>query len=183
MHREHAKERKKRIRRWQALCGIGLTLLLLCIPVCRTAALDETERDDADAVKDKLASQCAREGTSEYVNSVIRQRVQEDEDAADGYLRQGLALVFLLEGAGRNDDPAQRQFAYCAVVRLDEDGEPAIVYENDFCTTLPDHPKATYDSLDCATVMDGVYDLYTDNRNESGVLSIGVRGQIGRAHV
>lgn len=146
---------------------ILLTALLLCVPFGALAEDDESP----------LVSQTVRPEAAEYVRAAVERRVQEDLEAGT-YLARGLSLVFLFEGAGRLEDPEQRLFGLCLVVRLDDEGRPRIVYENNESTSIPDHPKKTYDTVDCATLMDGLYDLYTDNRLDSGVLSVEKRGNV-----
>ena len=165
--RQNTQDKTKRlnIRQWRRIAA--LTLILLCAaPICGSAE---------EKPSSGLISQTVRPEAADYVHEVVQRRVEEDL-AAETYLSQGLALVFLFEGAGRLEDPTQRLFGLCLVVRLDETGEPRIVYENNASTSIPDHPINTYDTVDCATLPDGVYDLYTDNRVDGGVLSVEKRG-------
>lgn len=154
-----------------------LLVALLFVPFGRNVSLAEEEIPMEPREVGPLISQLARPESADYVNELILARVESD--MAEGkYLKNGLSLVFLIEGAGVSDETTQRQNGLCVVVRLNDAGEPMIVYENNESTSIPDHPKATYETVDCATVMDGCYDLYTDNRLECGVLALERRGII-----
>ncbi len=85
----------------------------------------------------------------------------EYADALTEEQRAG-TLVFLFEGAGESDDPAQRLDAMCVVVR---DG--AILYVCTACSTIPDSPFVPWknDGMDVPTLKSGIYAFDTVNHN------------------
>ncbi|MBR3020514.1 MAG: hypothetical protein IKH57_26190 [Clostridia bacterium] len=174
----------KRAVRWAgilACCRRMVLAVLLTTLMCASIGGNVIWAEEETAIETDnggpLISQLARTESADYVNELIRTRVEADMEEGK-YLENGLSLVFMIEGAGISDDPIQRLNALCVVVRLNEAGEPVIVYENNESTSIPDHPKETYETMDCATVMDGCYDLYTDNRLDCGVLALERRGMI-----
>lgn len=90
-------------------------------------------------------------------------------------LEDGYSAMFLFEGCSDNMDTPEladlsfyRVTACCFVVRLDENGEPCIVYFNENCSTIPDRPleygatyKEEFGEVGPATICDGTYDLFS----------------------
>lgn len=90
-------------------------------------------------------------------------------------LEKGYSAMFLFEGCSDNMDKPEladlsfyRVTACCFVVRLDETGEPCIVYFNENCSTIPDRPleygatyKESFGEVGPATICDGTYELYS----------------------
>ena len=95
-------------------------------------------------------------------------------------LKSGAPVVMFFEGGSDNagiepykSNPAYRSSAVCLVIRYDsKTGSPYIAYYNTCCTTLPDYPF-NYDysngrtNYGMATVLDGIYSLYTVNHKSS----------------
>lgn len=90
-------------------------------------------------------------------------------------LRQGYTAAFLFEGCSDNMDDAElsdiayyRVSAVCIVLKLDDDGNPEIIYFNEDSSTLPDRPLEygaweleEVGKVGPATICDGTYELYS----------------------
>ncbi len=109
-----------------------------------SAAMEQYNLSD-----DSTAVQALRLINSEY--SACLDQAQKD----------GL-MVFLFEGAGENQDPAERKDAMCVVV---QNGE--ILYLNTCCSTIPDYPFSPWknDGSDVPTLCSGIYSFDTVNHN------------------
>ena len=109
-----------------------------------SAAMEQYNLSD-----DSTAVQALRLINSEY--SACLDQAQKD----------GL-MVFLFEGAGENQDPAERKDAMCVVV---QNGE--ILYLSTCCSTIPDYPFSPWknDGSDVPTLCSGIYSFDTVNHN------------------
>ena len=90
-------------------------------------------------------------------------------------LAEGYPAMFLFDGCSDNmDDEALSDLSYyrvsgvCVVLKLDENGEPFLIYFNDNCSTVPDHPLdfgawefEEFGEVGPATVCDGTYQLFS----------------------
>ena len=90
-------------------------------------------------------------------------------------LKKGYVALFFFEGCSDNmDHPDLSDLSYyrvsavCTGVKLDENGEPFIIFFNENCSTLPDRPLeygAWYledtGVVGPATICDGTYELYS----------------------
>ena len=109
-----------------------------------------------------------------FVEAMLSYHLRENT-AVKQTLEDGYTAVFFFEGCSDNmEDPELQDLSYyrvsavCIALRLDENGEPEIVYFNDDCSTLPDRPLefGAWELEDVgevgpATVCDGTYELYS----------------------
>ncbi|MBO7253444.1 MAG: hypothetical protein J6V25_12550 [Oscillospiraceae bacterium] len=116
----------------------------------------------------------ANETRREYVQMMIDYYMRTDPKVQAALKEKGSA-VFLFEGCSDNmDHPDLSDISYyrvsavCIVIRLDDAGEPYIVYFNDQCSTLPDRPLEygawhfdEVGDVGPATICDGTYELYS----------------------
>ena len=88
------------------------------------------------------------------INSTYAQSLSQEQ-------QDGL-LVFLFEGAGESQDPAERKDAMCVVVQGGE-----ILYLSTCCSTIPDYPFSPWknDGSDVPTLCSGIYAFDTMNHN------------------
>lgn len=90
-------------------------------------------------------------------------------------LSNGCVALFFFEGCSDNmDDPALSDISYyrvsavCAGVKLNDAGEPYLIFFNENCSTLPDRPLEygawslpEVGKVGPATICDGTYELYS----------------------
>jgi hypothetical protein len=109
-----------------------------------SAAMDQYGID-----ADSTAAQALR-----MINSTYAERLSQDQ--------KDDLLVFLFEGAGENQDPAERKDAMCVVVQGGE-----ILYLSTCCSTIPDYPFSPWknDGSDVPTLCSGIYAFDTVNHN------------------
>jgi len=142
---------------------ISISLLFAAIP----AASAKT------AVPD-LSEYIRNRTNRHFVESMLSYYLRENTVVQDT-LEEGLSAVFLFEGCSDNmDDPELSDISYyrvsavCIAVKLDDAGEPVVVYFNENCSTLPDRPLEygaweleTVGDVGPATICDGTYELYS----------------------
>lgn len=110
----------------------------------------------------------------EYVEMMVDHYIRTDKDIRNA-LEGGFSAVFLFDGCSDNlKDPELSDLSYyrvsgvCLVIRLDQNGEPKLVYFNEDASTIPDQPLK-YGSWEIpeigpvgpATVFDGTYQIYS----------------------
>lgn len=110
----------------------------------------------------------------EYVETMVDYHLRTDPDIRNA-LEGGFCAVFLFDGCSDNvTDPELSDLSYyrvsavCVVLRLNETGEPYIVYFSKNCSTLPDRPLEygawhlpEAGAVGPATICDGTYELYS----------------------
>lgn len=158
---------KKRLA--MLLCALALVMSI--VPRAYAYDLKEGYRFDLSGMIDSVKR---REFVEMMLDYYLRQNA-----AVKQTLEEGLSAVFLFEGCSDNMEDGElsdlsyyRVSAVCAVVRLDEDGEPFLAYFNEHCSTLPDRPLdygawwlAEAGDVGPATVCDGTYQLYSVRHN------------------
>lgn len=121
-----------------------------------------------------LSGYISNRASRHYVEAMLGYHLREN-GAVRETLDQGFSAVFFFEGCSDNMDDSEltdltyyRVSAVCIVIRLDENGEPVIVYFNEDASTLPDRALeygAWYlygvGKVGPATVCDGTYELYS----------------------
>lgn len=157
---------KMTLHRVLSFCLIT-ALLLLCAPAASAFELGMPWQAD-------LSDFIANEGSRAYVQMMLDYYLRNDNQIQD-VLRRGYCAMFLFEGCSDNmDDPELEDLSYfrvgavCVVVKLDDRGEPNIVYFNENCSTIPDRPLeygawsfADFGYVGPATICDGTYELYS----------------------
>lgn len=146
------------------LCAV---VLLCAAPAARGYELGMPwQADLSDFIKN--------EDSRQYVQMMLDYYLRNDSQIQSS-LRRGHCAMFLFEGCSDNmDDPELEDLSYyrvgavCVVVKLDDKGEPQIVYFNDNCSTIPDRPLeygawsfADFGYVGPATICDGTYELYS----------------------
>ena len=146
---------------------LGLLLMFSAAPGAEAYELGDPWDVDLSALMDNEEN---RAYTEMMLDWYLRNDTRIQQTLKDGY-----SAMFLFEGCSDNMDQPEladlsfyRVTASCIVVRLDEKGEPCIVYFNENCSTVPDRPleyDATYKEdfglVGPATICDGTYELYS----------------------
>ena len=111
-----------------------------------------------------------------YINTMMNYYIANyDEPQWD--LAHGTSVVFMFEGGSDNYNRdsivyqdavyTTRTQAVCIVVQADANGDPQIVFNSEYCSSIPDDANWTsggaYDNS--TTLMDGMYEMYTCNHN------------------
>lgn len=127
---------------------------------------------DADTGVSVGADRISDEARRNYVNAMLAYHLSESgEKIVSESLKNGKCVLFFFEGAsnhalaksGFSNHAHYRFSAVCIVVRLVED-RPEIVFFDDFCSTIPDNPRAADSRADAvATLLDGVYPVVNCN--------------------
>lgn len=152
---------KKVLFRWLSVF-FSLIMLLSAAPAAA-----------ADTVPD-LSVYIRNSENRHFVESMLSYHLRENT-AVRKTLEEGLCAVFFFEGCSDNMlDPELSDISYyrvsavCIALKLDEDGEPAVVYFNEDASTLPDRPLEygawqleEAGNVGPATVCDGTYALYS----------------------
>lgn len=109
-----------------------------------------------------------------FVESMLSYHLRENNTVRTT-LEEGYSAVFFFEGCSDNmEDPDLSDLSYyrvsavCIALKLDESGDPEIIYFNDDCSTLPDRPLEYgawtldgFGEVGPATICDGTYELYS----------------------
>ena len=109
----------------------------------------------------------------DYVETMVDHHLRTNKDIRDA-LEGGFAAVFLFDGCSDNmNDPELSDLSYyrvsgvCLVVKLDDNGEPKLIYFNEDASTIPDQPLKygawelpEVGEVGPATVCDGTYQVY-----------------------
>ncbi len=120
----------------------------------------------------KCNSGLVKADKQDYVNKMMYYYLTTNERVYRN-LQDGSNVVFFFDGCSSNLDSG-RQYsdfrtyhmtAYCAVVRLNSNKNPTIVYENNNTSTIPDNPRkaSLNDGKDVPTVVDGIYNISITN--------------------
>ena len=147
--------------------------VLSCL-LCACLFLNLVPRAAASETVPGLTGYIQNHASRYYVEAMLGYHLRENA-AVRETLEQGFSAVFLFEGCSDNmDDPELSDLSYyrvsavCIALRLDEAGEPYIVYFNENCSTLPDRPLEYgkwyingIGDVGPATVCDGTYELYS----------------------
>lgn len=121
-----------------------------------------------------LSKFLSNESYCHYVEMMLDYHLRTN-DAVRKTLEEGYVALFFFEGCSDHmDDPELSDISYyrvsaaCIGVKLNEEGEPYLIYFNENCSTLPDRPLeygAWYlDEVGVvgpATICDGTYELYS----------------------
>ncbi len=109
----------------------------------------------------------------DYVETMVDYHLRTNKDIRNA-LEGGFSAVFLFDGCSDNmNDPELSDLSYyrvsgvCLVVKLDEHGEPKLIYFNEDASTIPDQPLKygawnlpEIGDVGPATVCDGTYQVY-----------------------
>ena len=155
-------------------------LIALFLVFCLTISIFDI-KPSADGVIDVGKERISNDERRAYVNDVIAYHLSsKGEKIVSDSLKNGKSVVFFFEGASNNvlyesgySNYNQYRFAsVCIVIQL-VDGNPKIVYFDDFCSTLPDHPRGAYGlNEEIATLVDGVYPLINCNHYTFAALHV-----------
>ena len=151
-----------------------ITIFLLCAALIAAMLPVASAYEVGQAWQLDLSSLIRNEQSRAYVEMMLDYYLRTDTQVQET-LRDGCSAVFLFEGCSDNmDDPELSDLSYyrvsavCIVLRLNEAGEPYVVYFSKNCSTLPDRPLAygTWYLADVgdvgpATICDGTYELYS----------------------
>lgn len=147
-----------------------LFCVLLALLLLNTAVPKAAAADTVLSLSDYIRNSEKRHFVEAMLSYHLRENTTVRETLEDGY-----SAVFFFEGCSDNmDDPELTDLTYyrvsavCIALKMDEDGQPAITYFNDDCSTLPDRPLefGAWELEDVgevgpATVCDGTYELYS----------------------
>ena len=110
----------------------------------------------------------------EYVETMVDYHLRTDPDIRNA-LEGGFSAVFLFDGCSDNlKDPELSDLSYyrvsgvCLVIKLDQNGNPKLVYFNEDASTIPDQPLKygaweipEVGEVGPATIFDGTYQIYS----------------------
>lgn len=147
-------------------------LLVVCLFVALIPAASAYEI--GDAYHFDLSGFLDNEENRRYVEMMLDYHLRTNT-AVRKTLEEGYIALFFFEGCSDNmDDPELSDLSYyrvsavCTAVKLDENGEPFLIYFNENSSTLPDRPLeygawylADVGSVGPATICDGTYELYS----------------------
>lgn len=157
---------KKLARNWICICLL-LVILISAVPLASGYEMGDPYNVD-------LSEWISNPSRCRYVQMMLDYYLRTDLTVQKA-LAEGYCSVFFFEGCSDNMDDRElsdlsyyRVSAVCVVVKLNESGEPEIIYFNDNCSTLPDRPldygawqlEAVGD-VGPATILDGTYELYS----------------------
>jgi len=151
-------------------CIALLTVLCLLFFLIPTASAYET----GEPYHFDLSGFLKNEENRRYVEMMLDYHLRTNT-AVQQTLEDGYVALFFFEGCSDNmDHPDLSDISYyrvsavCTAIKLNEDGEPFIIFFNENCSTLPDRPLeygAWYlDEVGLvgpATICDGTYELYS----------------------
>jgi len=144
-----------------------LILLLSASPVAMAYEVGDPWKVD-------LSGFLKNQENREYVEMMLDHYLRTDEQIQKA-LQDGYCAMFFFEGCSDNtDDPSLSDLTFfrvtslCIVLKLDESGEPYIIYYNPNCSTIPDRPLEygawgfwDVGEVGPATICDGTYELYS----------------------
>ena len=154
----------KRIRKFLLLL---LLVGLLCPAVPAASA-------DAQPWRPDLRAFMHDPDKREYVETMVDYHLRTDPDIRNA-LEGGFSAVFLFDGCSDNlKDPELSDLSYyrvsgvCLVIKLDQNGNPKLVYFNEDASTIPDQPLKygaweipEVGEVGPATIFDGTYQIYS----------------------
>ncbi len=146
---------------------LSLCLLLSALPWAKAAENRTQYHLDLSAL---VKNQEHREYMEMMLDYHLRTNQTVRQTLADGY-----SAMFLFEGCSDNMDHPDlsiidyyRVSAACIVLKLDENGDPYVVFFNQNCSTIPDRPLEygawsleEAGAVGPATICDGTYELYS----------------------
>ena len=157
----------KRILTWL----LALLLLLCLLPglLPRGNAYEVEQGWQVD-----LSAFLKNEEKRQYVEMMLDHYLRTDKKVVEA-LEGGYCAMFFFEGCSDNmDDPSLSDLTFfrvtslCIVLKLDDQGDPYIIYYNPGCSTIPDRPLeygawSFWDvgEVGPATIVDGTYELYS----------------------
>lgn len=147
-------------------------LLVLCIFVTITPAASAYEIGEPYAFD--LSGFLDNEENCRYVEMMLDYHLRNNS-AVQETLKKGYVALFFFEGCSDNmDHPDLSDISYyrvsavCAAVKLNDNGEPFLIFFNENCSTLPDRPLEygawalpEVGAVGPATICDGTYELYS----------------------
>lgn len=147
-------------------------LLLVCIVLSASPTASAYEAGQPCAFD--LSGFLSNEENCRYVEMMLDYHLRTNK-AVQQTLEEGYVALFFFEGCSDNmDHPDLSDISYyrvsaaCVAVKLDENGEPFVIFFNENCSTLPDRPleygawqQPDVGSVGPATICDGTYELYS----------------------
>ena len=145
-----------------------IVIFLACVLLFSATAFVSGADTGVSVGADRISDEARRN----YVNAMLAYHLSESgERIVSESLKNGKCVLFFFEGAsnhalaksGFSNHAHYRFSAVCIVVRLVGD-RPEIVFFDDFCSTIPDNPRAADSRADAvATLLDGVYPVVNCN--------------------
>lgn len=147
---------------------------LLCLLLLASSVPAANAYEIGDPWQVDMSDFLKNEENRAYVEMMLDYYLRNDE-VVQQTLADGYCAMFFFEGCSDNtDDPSLADLTFfrvtslCIVVKLDENGEPYIIYYNPNSSTIPDRPLeygawSFWDVGDVgpATICDGTYELYS----------------------
>lgn len=157
---------KKILRNLLLLC-LTVCLLLPAVPAASAYSLGDPWRPDLKAFLQDPEYR-------DYVETMVDYHLRTNPDIRNA-LEGGFAAVFLFDGCSDNmNNPELSDLSYyrvsgvCLAIKLNEAGEPKLVYYNEDASTIPDQPLKygaweipEVGEVGPATVFDGTYQIYS----------------------
>ncbi len=154
-------------------CSLRILSLILCFVLLCPLIPAAYGYEVGDPWQVDLSGFLKNEENREYVEMMLDYYLRNDEKIRRN-LEKGYCAMFFFEGCSDNtDDPALADLTYyrvtslCIAVKLNDNGEPYIIYYSPNCSTIPDRPLeygawAFWDVGDVgpATICDGTYEIY-----------------------
>lgn len=146
---------------------ITLCLLFALTPTASAYEIGEPYHFDLSAFLDN-------EENCRYVEMMLDYHLRTNK-AVQQTLEEGYVALFFFEGCSDNmDHPDLSDISYyrvsavCTAVKLNENGEPFLIFFNENCSTLPDRPLEygtwyldEVGVVGPATICDGTYEIYS----------------------
>ena len=157
---------KKFFRNLLLLC-LTVFLLLPVFPTVSAYTVGDPWRPDLKAFLQDP-------GYRDYVETMVDYHLRTNMDIRNA-LEGGFAAVFLFDGCSDNmNNPELSDLSYyrvsgvCLAIKLNDAGEPKLVYYNEDASTIPDQPLKygaweipEVGEVGPATVFDGTYQIYS----------------------
>lgn len=157
----------KKIFRNTLLFCLAAVLLLFLVPEVSAYTVGDPYRPDLKAfIQDPQYR--------DYVETMVDYHLRTNMDIRNA-LEGGFAAVFLFDGCSDNmNNPELSDLSYyrvsgvCLAIKLNDAGEPKLVYFNEDASTIPDQPLKygaweipEVGEVGPATVFDGTYQIYS----------------------
>lgn len=154
--------------------SLRLMLLFLCLSLFFSALPAASCYEVGDPWKVDLSGFLKNAENRAYTEMMLDHYLRTDEKVIET-LKEGYCAMFFFEGCSDNvDDPSMSDLTFfrvtslCIVLKLDDNGEPYIIYYNPNCSTIPDRPLEygawgfwDVGEVGPATICDGTYELYS----------------------
>ena len=151
-----------------------MTALLLAVVLLCSVAPSASAYEAGDPWQVDLSNFLKNEQKREYVEMMLDHYLRTDKTVIQT-LQDGYCAMFFFEGCSDNmDDPSLADLTFfrvtslCVVLKLDDSGEPYIIYYNPNCSTIPDRPLEygawgfwDVGKVGPATIVDGTFELYS----------------------